>query len=227
MTEIIPAVLPESFEELSEELGEVAHFARAAHIDVCDGMFVPHVSWPYGDTDDGHFVSIQKEGEGLPFWEKLDFEAHLMVMHPERLVSSWIRAGVARVIVQAEAVTNKEALIKVIGEMTELGIALKLETPLDTFMPFVGSVQTLHLMTIARIGYQGEEFQESAIKRVREAHRRFPDIVISVDGGVGVENASELIDAGASRLIVGSALFESENITKTYREIQEVANGVQ
>src|SRR3989344_3039730 len=225
MTEIIPAVLPESFEELSEELGEVAHFARAAHIDVCDGMFVPRVSWPYGDTDDGHFISIQKEGEGLPFWEKLDFEAHLMVVHPEQLVPSWIRAGVARVIVQAEAVTNKEALIKVIGEMTELGIALKLETPLDAFMPFVGVAQTLHLMTIARIGYQGEEFQESAFEKVREAHRRFPDIVISVDGGVGVENASELIDAGGSRPFLRPAAFLKEEKNKNHPEKHKTGKG--
>lgn len=225
-TEIIPAVLPENFDELLVGLGDTAHVAQTAHIDVCDGMFVPRVSWPYGDTDDGHFIRIQKEEEGLPFWDKLDFEAHLMTEKPEKIVSNWVCAGMSRIIVQAEAVKNKQLLIEGIGDLTELGIALKLETSLDSFSPFAETVKTLHLMSIARIGYQGEAFQERAIEKVREARKRFPDIAISVDGGVNLENARALADAGASRLIVGSALFESENIAETYRELQDAVNGV-
>lgn len=220
--EIIPAVLPDTYEQLGDKLGEVAGFARTVHIDVCDGVFVPRVSWPYGDEGRESFDNILSEKVGLPFWDKLDYEAHLMSANPERIVADWVRAGMSRIFVHAEAIRDFPAIIKEIGDLTELGIALKYETPLDALAPFAGSAKALHIMSIKRIGYQGEEFQEEAILKVREAHNRFPSVAISVDGGVSLDNAKKLADAGASRLIVGSALFESKNPTETFYEFQKV-----
>ncbi len=219
---IIPAILPGSFEELRDMLGEVASLARTVHIDACDGKFTPSVSWPYGDADRKSFDDILSEKIGLPFWDKLDFEAHLMVANPERVVAEWVHAGMSRIFVHAEAVKDISAAVKEIGDLTELGVALKFETSLDAFTPFAESAKALHLMSIARIGYQGEEFQEEAISKVREAHTRFPNVEISVDGGVSLDNAKELMDAGASRLIVGSALFKSADVVSAYKELVKI-----
>ena len=225
--EIIPAVLPDSFEELEDRLGLVSRLARIVHLDADDGVFVPHISWPYRSEDAQKFNAIVREEEGMPYWDKLDYEVHLMVANPESKALDWVRAGAMRIIAHVEAVKDLDVLRDTIGSMTELVLALKLETPLDTVEPFRDRIDGVHLMTIPRIGFQAIEFDASGIAKLKEARKKFPHLPISVDGGIDSENAKALVDAGANRLIVGSAIFDSEDPIKKYKELKETVGGVQ
>ncbi|OHA26549.1 MAG: hypothetical protein A3C06_03160 [Candidatus Taylorbacteria bacterium RIFCSPHIGHO2_02_FULL_46_13] len=210
-TVIVPAVLPESFGELSEKLSEVVGHALWAQIDVCDGIFVPRVSWPYHPADVKKFGAIEREEEGLPHWEDFDFEIHLMVSDPVVQAPKWVRAGATRIISHVEATGDFSAVQSAVGGIVELGLALKLETSLDSVVPFADKISMLQLMSISKIGYQGSKFDSSAIEKVKEARERFPNLTISVDGGVNLENAKALLDAGANQLVVGSAIFAEED----------------
>lgn len=92
----------------------------------------------------------------------------------------------------------------------EVGLGIALDTPiakLDSLAPLGDFIQT---MGIAVLGHQGEPFDPRALARVRELRERFPSHPISVDGGVEIDNARALVEAGASRLVAGSAIFEGD-----------------
>ncbi|KKR47356.1 MAG: Ribulose-phosphate 3-epimerase [Parcubacteria group bacterium GW2011_GWA1_40_21] len=240
MTEIIPAILPEDIDDLREKLSLISGIIPLAQIDVCDGRFAPTKTWPYKKGVDETFLRIVGQEEGFPFWGSVDFEADLMVKHPENIVDDWISAGAKRVIIHIESTPDPLSLFQKIkleygasdesSYGVETGVALNIETPNEEVYELLSEVDDegepaidfVQFMGIENIGYQGEPFDERVFEKIRELRERFPDIIISVDGGVSLENASELIEAGANRLVSGSAIFESGDIAGTVEVFQNI-----
>jgi len=240
MTEIIPAILPEDIDDLREKLSLISGIIPLAQIDVCDGRFAPTKTWPYKKGVDETFLRIVGQEEGFPFWGSVDFEADLMVKHPENVVDDWIAAGAKRVIIHIESTPDPLSLFQKIkleygasdesSYGVETGVALNIETPNEEVYELLSEVDDegepaidfVQFMGIENIGYQGEPFDERVFEKIRELRERFPDIIISVDGGVSLENASELIEAGANRLVSGSAIFESGDIAGTVEVFQNI-----
>ena len=230
MIDIIPAILPSSLEDLREKLSLMDGLAPLVQIDVADGKFVSSKTWPYTEGGPQEFTRITEEEEGLPFWHSIDFEMDLMVAEPEAIIENWIRAGVRRVIVHIESAKHFPELIDTLEARfrgpehlegsVELGVAFGIDTPNQLLEPFLGRVDFVQCMGIAEIGYQGQPFDERVIEKVRDLRERFPHMPLSVDGGVSMEVAPALIAAGATRLVVGSALFESADIEKTLKAFQ-------
>ena len=77
-------------------------------------------------------------------------------------------------------------------------------------------------MGIARIGFQGEPFDERVIEKIKEIKKHYPEMIVSVDGGVSLENAQALIEAGATRLVSGSAIFEDSDISSIIGEFRNL-----
>jgi ribulose-phosphate 3-epimerase len=221
MIEIIPALIPLSFSDFEEKLPLVRGLVRAVHVDISDGFFTPNLTFPFHPEDQTHFKRIKKEEEGLPFWRDFDFEIHLMTRMPERFVSDWLRAGSSRVVVHLETISDFDALKKEVGDLTELDVALKLETPLEKLKPILPKVGAVQLMSINKIGYQSEVFDERVLERISALRQMKSDLTISIDGGVNLENAPSLVEAGADRLVVGSAVFESDNIRETIENLKK------
>jgi ribulose-phosphate 3-epimerase len=222
MSEIIPAILPESFKDLEEKLSMVSDRVSMVHIDATNSTLTPESSWPYkGNSQE--FENIKNEEEGFPFWENLNFEVHLMMRDPELYIEDWIRVGAERIIVQAEGFRDEETLLKTLREFrnrfdisntyvgTEIGIAINLDTSIENILQFVPETDFVQLMSIKEIGKQGHPFEKEVFERIKELKERFPNIIISIDGGVTIPIAEELIDGGADRIIVGSAIFASED----------------
>ena len=174
MTTLIPAVLPDRYEDLEAGFRRAAAVSKAVHFDVCDGVFVPRRSWPYHPTDRARFDAIKSKAEGMPQWETLNVEVHAMVSRPERSAKDWLSAGATRFVPHVEAVTDFEALFLLADGAMQLGLALLFDTPLDAIAPYADRISVLQLMTIRRAGFQGSEFADGAFERVREAKRRFP-----------------------------------------------------
>ena len=208
--EIIPAILPKDFAEVQEKIDLIKDFVKTVQIDVCDGQFVPSATWPYRKEDDS-FEKIVKEEEGLPGWEKLNFEIDLMANKPEEKVEQWVQAGATRIIIHIEARGNIEGAIDILKDRIEIAVALNIDTPVSAIEPFKDKIQGIQLMGIDTIGFQHQPFDTKVIDKVKEVRAAYPDMSISVDGGVSLENGSALIEAGADRLVVGSAIFESDN----------------
>lgn len=231
MREIIPAIIPKDFYDLQEKMSLVRKFASLVQIDVLDGKLTPEPSWPYNVTYDKDFEDIKREKKGFPHWEGMDFEIDLMVLNPFVLWQDWFNAGAKRIIFHIESKTNWVALIeefkkhsvdKDLPFYTELGFAIDINTPNESLKPFIADTDFIQCMGIERIGFQGEPFDERVIEKIKQIKNLYPEIPISVDGGVSLESAQELVAAGAERLVAGSAIFGSENIKETIEEFQNL-----
>jgi len=239
MTEIIPAIIPESFEDLKDKMALVSHLTKIVQIDVCDGKFVPSKSWPYVGDHEAMYRRITGEEEGFPFWESLDFEADLMVLNPEDIFEDWVRAGAKRIVLHVESSKKMLESLKEIrkkygylGDSTfgiEIGLALNINTPNETLYEYLTPNENgrsladfVQFMGIDEIGYQHQSFDERVLGKIHDLRQKYSDVIISVDGGVSLEDAPDLLSAGANRLISGSAIFESEDIKETIEEFRKI-----
>jgi ribulose-phosphate 3-epimerase len=228
--EIIPAILPKDFAELEEKIELVAGAlieknASASgptiQIDICDGKFTPKSAWPY-KKHDNNFEAILSEERGLPHWEDIDFEMDLMIADPELELDKWIASGAKRLVIHFESTKNMDRIIGELQGLVEIGIAIAIDTPVEDIAPFINDIDFVQCMGIAKAGFQGQPFDDRVLAKVRELKERFPERKVSVDGGVNMETAALLHEAGADRLIVGSAIFESENIVETLEEFEGI-----
>lgn len=208
--EIIPAILPMQFSELEDHIELIKGFTKTVQIDVCDGQFTPSPSWPYKKHDE-NFESITKEERGLPGWEVFNFEIDLMVNRPEENIDRWVSAGATRIIIHAESRGDINGAIQNLKGRAEIGLALNIETGIEIIEEYKDDIQFIQCMGIDHIGFQGQEFDSKVLDRVKEIRAMYPEMIISVDGGVSLQNAAKLIEAGANRLVVGSAIFGSDN----------------
>ena len=224
--EIIPAVLPKDFAELQEKIDLIKDFVKTVQIDVCDGQFTPQPSWPYHKEDDS-FEKIIHEEEGLPGWEKLNFEIDLMANKPEEKIEDWVQAGATRIILHIESKGDLGGAIKALRDRVEVGLALNIDTPIsaigDPKLGIVeGSVQFIQLMGIDHIGFQGQDFDAKVIDKIKEIKKMCPGYPVSIDGGVSLETAPRLIEAGADRLVVGSAIFNADNYVEAVQQFKRL-----
>ncbi len=221
--EIIPAILPKDFEEVEEKTAHLKGWVKTIQIDVCDGQFTPTATWPYRKHDDT-FEKISREEEGFPGWDVFDFEIDLMANRPEDLVDAWVSAGASRIIIHAEATGDVAAAIANLEGRVEVGLALAIETPLSAIEPFREKINFIQLMGIDNVGFQHQPFDEKVLGRIKEARMKYPGMPISIDGGVSLETAPELLAAGADRLVVGSAIFGAENMLQAVDDFKALAN---
>lgn len=208
--EIIPAILPKDFAELEDKASLVQGSVKTVQIDVCDGQFVPNATWPYKKRDDT-FEKLLSEDLGLPFWEKVNYEIDLMVNRAEEVVEEWVRTGATRIIIHVEMRGDLALAISKIKDQVEIGLAINVETPIDIIDTYKDEINFIQCMGIDNIGFQGQKFDVKVIKKIKLLRAKYPDLPISVDGGVSLDSAPMLIEAGATRLVAGSAIFNSEN----------------
>jgi len=221
MIEIIPAILPRDFAEIEEKIGLIRGLGKTVQIDVCDGQFTPEASWPYRKHDDD-FDKLVHEQEGFPGWQDEDFEIDLMANRPEDLVDDWVSAGATRVIIHIEAKGDIKKALVILGGRVEIGLALSESTSIDAIEQYRDHFNFIQLMGIDNVGFQGQSFDDKVIGRVKQVRLKYPTIPISIDGGVSLDNAQELIAAGADRLVVGSAIFGTDNPTEALEQFKRI-----
>jgi ribulose-phosphate 3-epimerase len=234
MVEIIPAVMPTSTTDLQSKLAQVAGHMSVAQVDIMDGKFVRDVSWPYTE-DEEYFQGILNEDAGLPYWDQFDFEVDLMIVRPEDVIDDWITAGVRRIVVHQESTDKLEKILTDFRARfpkseqpdvfdCEIGLAQNIDTPTEDLFPYLEQIDFVQFMGIDVIGEQGNPFDEQVLDKIRALRERSPKMVISVDGGVSLDTAPALVAAGVNRLVVGSAIFKSEDIGATIKEFKNIGN---
>lgn len=233
MNDIIPAILPKSYAELEDKLNLISGHAPLVQIDVCDGSYTQSRTWPYlkGDFDQ-IFQDIIEQNRALPGWEETDFEFDLMVKGAYEKIPDFISAGATRIVVHKDSVSGEEleSILNDFGKKSdelgpfdiELGIALPSDaTPADV-APFVEKIHFIQVMGIAQAGFQGQPFDPRAAELVAALRAAYPDLPVSVDGGVNLETAKVLLEAGADRLVVGSALFSAPSLLDALEQLRSV-----
>jgi ribulose-phosphate 3-epimerase len=229
MTEVIPAILPASWDDLTGHIERVRGAARRVQVDVVDGRFAPDKTWPYRGGEE--FARAVESGRGLPRWEELDYEFDLMVEDPAAVVLQYVQAGASRVVIHATSASALPALRQLAdlqengGEFSaEAGVALGAHQSPDDLLPFAAQCDFVQVMGIEREGRQGEPFDRRALHLLERLRHRYPHMPLQVDGGVKLENARELSAAGATGLVAGSALFSAADFKAAYGALYNEAN---
>ena len=232
MGSIVPAILPKTRAELEGALARLARVRGVSEvqIDVVDGRFARPASWPYsGDRK----PEAGSRTEQLPYIERFVFEIDLMVEDPERVAGLWLDRGAQRLTLHLESLIDPQRSLAAIKEHCghetdgscafELGLALSMSTDLSRLTPHLAHVDYVQLMGIDTIGRQGEPFNSRVIERVRTLRAAYPNLVIQVDGGVTLAVVSELLAAGADRLVVGHALVGAADLGEAFSDFSALA----
>jgi ribulose-phosphate 3-epimerase len=195
---IAPSILSADFAALGEAIARVeAAGADLLHVDVMDGHFVPNLT-----IGPPVIESIRKR-------TRLPLDVHLMIEEPERWVETYVKAGADYVTVHVETSAHLERTLTLIREAgARAGVALNPSTPPEVIQYVLDDLDLVRVMAV-NPGFGGQSFISTAYEKIRRIRAMLGDrpVLVSVDGGVKVDNAGPLARAGATVLVAGSAVF--------------------
>jgi ribulose-phosphate 3-epimerase len=207
-TIVAPSLLSCDFSKIKEE-SELLNQSQAEwfHLDVMDGVFVPNISF------------------GLPiikaFRKHTDkvLDVHAMIQNPDDFIDDFKAAGTDILTVHYEACTHLHRTIqKIKSTGMKAGVALNPHTPVSLLKNVLEDVDMVLIMSV-NPGFGGQSFIEGTYEKVRELKREIDaknlKTIIQVDGGVNTKNAGDLVAAGVTSLVAGSAVYKSEDPLKT------------
>mgnify|MGYP001574385019 CR=1 FL=1 len=224
MSIVVPAVLPSSHKDFDEKLTLFASLPLVSRvqIDVVDGKFATPASWPYNAPEE--LRNMVKRGgtpsgvpmrEMLPQLDRIEYEIDLMCFDAERVAEEWLALGATRLTFHAESTSDLPRLLasarQRYGSIVSYGIALNVMSDLALIEMNLSEIDYVQFMGIARIGRQGQSFDERAYEKVRIFHLRHPAFPIQVDGGISLTNAKKLLALGVSNLVIGSTILRAHD----------------
>lgn len=214
MTQIAPSLLAADFLNLGAAVDLVNREADLFHIDVMDGTFVPNISFGFPVVD-----AI------APVAEK-PLDVHLMIVHPEKYVARFLRAGASMVSFHYEAAQEMTGdIISLIHEEgARAGVVVNPDCPVENLYPYIGEADFFLVMSVFA-GFGGQKFipeslEKVAALRAETIRRGFPLTDIEVDGGVDASNAPALVAAGATILVAGSSVFKAPDPAAAIRALR-------
>lgn len=211
-----PSILSADFSRLGEQLRQLDEAgAHYVHIDVMDGMFVPSIT--YGMPV---MKSIRECTERI-------FDVHLMIEEPIRYVNDFAEAGADLLTVHAEACGHLDRTIEAIREKGILaGVALNPATPLSQIEYILPKVDMVLVMTV-NPGFGGQKLIPYTLQKVRDLKKMVDErglkTDIEVDGGINLDNVTEVMDAGANIIVAGSAVFHGD-VTENVERFLSILN---
>lgn len=211
---IAPSILSSDFARLAEEVARVeAAGADLLHVDVMDGHFVPNL------TIGPPIVEALRKVTQLPL------DVHLMMTNPDCFIQEFAEAGANYLTVHVETCPHLHRTVQSIKERgVKAGVTLNPATSLSTVEEIIGEADLLLIMSV-NPGFGGQQFIPSVLQKIERARqlidRTGSHAVLEVDGGVKVDNAARIIQAGADILVAGSAIFCSDDYGATITALRQ------
>ena len=203
MIQIAPSMLAADFLHLEKDVETVNQYADLFHLDVMDGVFVPNISFGFPIIE-----AIAKKAQK-------PMDVHLMIIEPENYVERFAKVGAHMISFHLNATKDPAAVLTQIRSYgVKAGLVINPDLPVESLFPYLAEADFILLMSVFA-GFGGQKFIEDTYERVRtlkaEIDRQGLDLPIQVDGGVSAANAAALVDAGATILVAGSAVFKAED----------------
>lgn len=209
-------MLAADFLHLQESVDIVNRWADIFHLDIMDGTFVPNISFGFPVVE-----AIAKVAEK-------PMDVHLMIVHPEKYIERFAKAGASMISFHAEAALSEgsdpgEILDLIRRSGCKAGLVINPDIPVETLFPYLEKADYVLIMSVFA-GFGGQKFIEATYERVRavkaEIERQGTQCLIEVDGGVGAANADALAQAGVDLFVAGSAVFKAEKPETVIRAIR-------
>ena len=215
MIQISPSILSADFSKLGEAVMELENAgADMIHIDVMDGNFVPNISFG---------MPVVK---GIRNLTKVPFDIHLMIAEPSKYVEEFINLGGDIISIHYEAdkhIDRTIGLIKSCG--AKAAIALNPGTPVELIKDLIPKLDMVLIMSV-NPGFGGQKFIDyslNKIKKLSEFSKKLnPNLLIEVDGGIGVDNIKSVVEAGANVIVAGSAVFKNNELKKNIQDLRRL-----
>jgi len=213
---VSPSLLAADFGRLEEEVELINNsVADWLHLDIMDGILVPNISFGFPIIAAVHRVS-QKP-----------LDVHLMIIEPERYLERFRDAGAAGLTVHYEACRN---LNRTVGRIRELGmragVSLNPHTPVTHLKYIIPYIDIVLLMTV-NPGYGGQTFISNSYAKIRELKEMVTeagsDLLIQVDGGIDIDNASMVLASGADVLVAGSSVFGAPDPAAAIKKLKNIS----
>lgn len=214
---IAPSILSADFLQLEKDIEMVNEHADIIHFDVMDGLFVPNISFGFPVI------------EAISRIARKPMDAHLMIVHPERYVERFIKAGASMVSFHLEAagaggMDPARILDSIRSGGAKAGLVINPDIEVERLYPYLDMTDYVLIMSVFA-GFGGQKFIEATYDRLRalksEIGRRGLDVLVEVDGGVSVSNAAKLEDAGADILVAGSAVFKAADPAAVIKSLRQ------
>ena len=215
MFKLSPSILSADFSQLGKQVALIEKGgADLIHVYVMDGQFVPNISFG---------AAVMKY---LLESTNLNFDVHLMIEEPDLYIDDFLTDKTEYITVHQEVCRH---LHRTIGHIKSLGIkagvSLNPATPIETLTEIISDVDLILLMSV-NPGFGGQKFIQGTLDKIRRLSEMRKStgtgFMIEVDGGVNLENAASLIEAGADILVAGSAVFGAEDIVERIREFKKL-----
>ncbi len=212
MVLISPSLLSADFANLEEDINKIEDYADALHLDIMDGSFVPNISFG---------IPVIKAIRKV---SKLPFDVHLMINNPSTYLEAFANAGADWLTVHAESCNHLHRTVHKIKELNcKAGISLNPHTSEEVIKYLIKDLDLVLVMSV-NPGFGGQSFINESlekIKRIKEmADEVNPDLIIAVDGGVNSKTINEVVKAGASLCVAGSAVFGKVNPAEAIKELK-------
>ena len=217
---IAPSILSADFARLAEDVARVEQAgADWLHVDVMDGHFVPNLTI-------GPLIV-----EALRKVTKLPLDVHLMITNADAYIAEFAGAGADYLTVHVEACPHLHRTVQAIKERgVKAGVTLNPGTSLSTTEEILPDVDLLLIMSV-NPGFGGQQFIPTSLQKITHArtliHRTRSPALLEVDGGVKVDNAGKIVQAGADVLVAGSAIFGSDDYAETIKAMRRAGEDTQ
>lgn len=221
--QLLPAILPTSYADLSEKVSLIAPPATHIQIDIVDGVFATPSTWPIGAKADSEWQEILAQDTGLPKWDRVEYEIDLMVANPKEHIDAWIDAGSSTLIFHFTSCSASE-LSECISRARERGtrVGLAITPSSQGYETLLNEIDLLQVMGSDTIGRQGTSLDERVYDIISRIHA-MSEVMIGVDIGVSKRTIKKLITAGATHFAAGSAIFADASPKDAYHTLLTIA----
>lgn len=208
MHEVIPGILEKDFQEIENKLQIIKPFSRKVHIDILDGKF-------------SHEFSFKDPEPFKKYKDDFFMEAHFMVENPVDYIKSFAQAGFKRFLGHIEKMKDLEEFIAEGQIFGEVGLALDIETPMDSIKVPFDDLDCILLMGV-KAGRSGQEFLPQVLEKIRDL-RQVTQVPIEVDGGINEQTIINAKQEGAERFVATSYIFKSTDPMQSYERLLSLA----